>query len=49
MKIETIHLCIDIADNYGDMGWVLEFLLMAKIIENYSIVTDDRKSLSEFL
>jgi hypothetical protein len=49
MKIETIDICADVRDNYGDMGWVLEFLVMAGIAPRYRIVTDHVRALQAFL
>lgn len=46
--METLYLCIDVADNYGDMGWTLEFLRQWPIFREYFIVTDNVALLEEF-
>ncbi len=48
MKIETADIFIDIVDNYGDMGWVLECLLMSWFPLFWRIVTDNPLQLETF-
>ena len=45
MKIERIDIFSDIVDNYGDMGWVLELLVMSRLNVHFRIVTDDTQKM----
>ncbi len=49
MKIESIDIFADIIDNYGDMWWVLEFLMMSRLPVSFRIVTDDMDAMRKFL
>lgn len=44
-----IDIFADIIDNYGDMWWVLEFLMMSGLPVSFRIVTDDTSTMREFL
>ncbi len=49
MKIEKADIFIDIIDHYGDMWWVLEFLLMNRLSLFWRIVTDDPSKMEAFI
>ena len=49
MKIQSIDIFADVIDNYGDMGWVLEFLLMSSLTTSFTIVTDNPNAMGAFL
>ena len=44
-----IDIFADIIDNYGDMWWVLEFLMMSRLPVSFRIVTDDTDAMRKFL
>ena len=39
----------DIVDNYGDMGWVLELLVMSRLSVHFRIVTDAPLKMGDFM
>jgi hypothetical protein len=41
MKIAQVDIFADIIDNYGDMGWVVEFLIESRFHTHFRIITDD--------
>ncbi len=49
MKRESIDIFLDIIDNYGDMWWVLECMLMSGIDVEWRIVTDAPLKIRVFL
>ncbi len=55
-KIETenlpkisIDIFIEVIDNYGDMGWILECMIMSGLDTHWNIVTNDREKMQIFL
>ena len=49
MKIQSGDIFIDIIDNYGDMGWILEFLMMNRLPIFWNIVTNAPVKMESFL
>ena len=49
MKIKTADIFVDIIDNFGDMWWVLEFLMMSRLPLSFRIVTDEPMKMRGFL
>ena len=39
----------DIVDNYGDMGWVIEFLMMSRLSVHFRVVTDAPLKMGDFM
>lgn len=45
----SIDIFIEIIDNYGDMGWILECMIMSGLDIHWNIVTNDREKMRIFL
>ncbi len=48
MKKESIDIFVDIVDNYGDMGWVVECILMSGLDVKWRIISDAPWKLRDF-